>query len=204
MFDWLRELGYTIKAEFDLATANPSPELCASVKRAIDNNDGRLCSAFEDSAIWIVHGRILGDMEEKNLTIDDPAETIAKATGWDVERVRKTIEAQKIVIFLRKKLYEDDQIKRIGSIAMSLQKNNGDISLVTNETGAEKESVLAVIQLMNEYAASVGGQIVWNVPVEESKKEVEQKPVSSSKKNSSKTAAKKEMVKPISIPAAAN
>lgn len=205
MFDWLREIRDNIKAEWDLATANPSPELCASVRRAIESEDGDLCAKFEDSTTWLGHGRILGDMKEKNLTIDDPVEVIAKTTGWSDDQVRATVEAQKIVRFLRTKLYENDQIKRIGSIAMSLQNNNGDISRVTTETGADGESVNAVIQLMNEYAASIGGQIVWSVPIAESEKEVpEQQAKSTSKKTSSKTAAKKEMVKPISVPAGAN
>lgn len=201
MFDWLRELGDTIKAEFDLATANPSPELCASVKRAMDNNDGMLCSEFEDSETWMVHGRILGDMEEKNLTINDPAEIIAKATGWDIDQVIKTIEAQKIVIFLRKKLYEDKQIKRIGSIAMSLQKHDGDVSEVSAETGADEESVAAVIHLIDEYANSIGGKVEWPnaVSADSNASNTSSKTQSASKKNSSKT-TKKDMIKPISIP----
>lgn len=204
MFDWLRELGYTIKAEFDLATANPSPELCASVKRSIENEDGDLCAEFENSTSWLGHGRILGDMKEKNLTIDDPIEVIAKTIGWPEDNVRSTVEAQKIVRFLRTKLYENDQIKRIGSIAMALQNNNGDISLVTAETGADAESVNAVIQLMNEYAASIGGQIVWGVTTTEPEKETStQQSKSTSKKTSSKAASKKEMVKPLSVPAGA-
>ena len=205
MFDWLREIRDNIKAEWDLATANPSPELCASVRRAIESEDGDLCAKFEDSTTWLGHGRILGDMEEKNLTIDDPVEVIAKTTGWSDDQVRATVEAQKIVRFLRAKLYENEQIKRIGSIAMSLQNNNGDISRVTAETGADVESVNAVIQLMNEYAASIGGQIVWSVPVatSEPEKETEQQ-TKTPKKTSSKATAKKEMVKPISVPAGAN
>ena len=204
MFDWLREIRDNIKAEWDLATANPSPELCASVRRAIEREDGDLCAEFENSTTWLGHGRILGDMEEKNLTIDDPVEVIAKTTGWSDDQVRATVEAQKIVRFLRTKLYENEQIKRIGSIAMSLQNNNGDISRVTAETGADAESVNAVIQLMNEYAASIGGQIVWSVPAAEPEKEVPtQQTKSTSKKTSSKAAAKKEMVKPLSVPAGA-
>lgn len=204
MFDWLREIRDIIKAEWDLATANPSPELCASVRRAIESEEGDLCAEFDDSTSWLGHGRVLGDMGAKNLTIDDPVEVIAKATGWSEDKIRNTIEAEKIVIFLRTKLYENEQIKRIGSIAMSLQNNNGDISRVTAETGADTESVNAVIQLMNEYAASIGGQIVWSVPVAEPEKEVPtQQAKSTSKKTSSKAAAKKEMVKPLSVPAGA-
>lgn len=204
MFDWLREIRDIIKAEWDLATANPSPELCASVRRAIESEEGDLCAEFDDSTSWLGHGRVLGDMGAKNLTIDDPVEVIAKATGWSEDKIRNTIEAEKIVIFLRIKLYENEQIKRIGSIAMSLQNNNGDISRVTAETGADAESVNAVIQLMNEYAASIGGQIVWSVPVAEPEKEVPtQQAKSTSKKTSSKAAAKKEMVKPLSVPAGA-
>lgn len=204
MFDWLREIRDNIKAEWDLATANPSPELCASVRRAIESEDGNLCAKFEDSTTWLGHGRILGDMKEKNLTIDDPVEVIAKTTGWSEDQVKSTVEAQKIVRFLRAKLYENDQIKRIGSIAMSLQNNHGDVSHVTDETGADAESVNAVIQLMNEYAASIGGQIVWSVPVatSEPEKETEQQ-TKTPKKTSSKAAAKKEMVKPLSVPAGA-
>ena len=88
---------------------------------------------------------------------------------------------------------------------MSLQNNHGDVSRVTVETGADAESVNAVIQLMNEYAASIGGQIVWSVPVatSEPEKETEQQ-TKTPKKTSSKAAAKKEMVKPISVPAGAN
>lgn len=205
MFDWLREIRDNIKAEWDLATANPSPELCASVRRAIESEDGNLCAKFEDSTTWLGHGRILGDMKEKNLTIDDPVEVIAKTTGWSEDQVKSTVEAQKIVRFLRAKLYENDQIKRIGSIAMSLQNNHGDVSHVTDETGADAESVNAVIQLMNEYAASIGGQIVWSVPVATSEPEEETaQQTKTPKKTSSKAAAKKEMVKPISVPAGAN
>lgn len=205
MFDWLREIRDNIKAEWDLATANPSPELCASVRRAIQTHDGDLCAEFENSTSWLGHGRILGDIKEKGLSIEDSLDKISKETGWSVEQINRTLEAYKIVLFLRKKLYEDEQIRRIGEIAMSLQNNNGDVPLVAAETGADAESVNVVIQLMNEYAASIGGQVIWSVPITpEPEKEVPaQQTKSTSKKTSSKAAAKKEMVKPLSVPAGA-
>lgn len=147
-----KELFDNIKAEWDLATANPSPELCASVKRAIDGGDGDLCAEFEDSTSWLGHGRILGDMENAGLTINNSAEDIARVTGWPVDQVKETVEAEKIVLFLRKKMYADDQIKRIGQIAMSLQRNNGDVNAVMKDIStADVDSVNAVVQLMAEY-----------------------------------------------------
>ncbi len=81
MFDWLREIKDNIAAESDLATADPSPELCASVKRAMENGDADLCGSINDSTSWLGHGRILGDIEVSGLTIDDSVEKIAKTIG---------------------------------------------------------------------------------------------------------------------------
>lgn len=164
MFDWLREIRDNIKAEWDLATANPSPELCASVRRAMHNDDARACAAIEDSTTWLGHGRILGDMKAAGLTINDPVDLISSKTGYDEDRVRETIEAQKIVNFLRGRMYEPDQIVKIGNISRSLQKNNGDIITVVKDLNTDEESVKTVMQVMNDYASSVGGAIVWTMP----------------------------------------
>ena len=165
MFDWLREIRDNIKAEWDLATANPSPELCASVRRAIENDDdARACAAIEDSTTWLGHGRILGDMNAAGLTINDPVDLISSKTGYDEDWIRETIEAQKIVNFLRGRMYETDQIVKIGNISRSLQKNNGDITAVVRDLNTDEESVKAVMQVMNDYASSVGGAIVWTMP----------------------------------------
>ena len=165
MFDWLREIRDNIKAEWDLATANPSPELCASVRRAIENDDdARACAAIEDSTTWLGHGRILGDMNAAGLTINDPVDLISSKTGYDEDWIRETIEAQKIVNFLRGRMYETDQIVKIGNISRSLQKNNGDITAVVRDLNTDEESVKAVMQVMSDYASSVGGAIVWTVP----------------------------------------
>ena len=164
MFDWLREIRDNIKAEWDLATANPSPEHCASVRRAIENDDARACAAIEDSMTWLDHGRILGDMNVAGLTINDPVDLISSKTGYDEDWIRETIEAQKIVNFLRGRMYETDQIVKIGNISRSLQKNNGDIMAVVKDLNTDEESVKTVIQVMNDYASSVGGAIVWTMP----------------------------------------
>ena len=205
MFDFLREICDNIKAEFDLATANPSPELCASVRRAINNKDSDLCAEFEDSTSWLGHGRILGDMEAKGLSVETPINVIIATLNWPEDQIRETVEAEKVVLFLRKKMYEDEQIKRIGKIAMALQKNNGDVAIVTNLLGCDVESVNAVIQLMNEYAATQGGSVVWQAQVTEEKKE-EKKTTSSSKstkKASASTKKEPEMVKPFTVPVTA-
>ena len=151
MLNPFRELFDNIKAEWDLATANPSPELCASVKKAINNTDADLCAEFEDSTTWLGHGRILGDMEAAGLTVDDPVEEIANKIGWPAEQVRETVEAEKIVLYLRKKLYGEDQIRRIGKIAMALQKNEGNVSQTANQLRTDVESVETVVALMDEY-----------------------------------------------------
>ena len=164
MFDWLREIKDNIKAEWDLATANPSQELCDSVGRAMHNKDAKACAAIEDSMSWLGHGRILGDMEAAGLSINDPVDLIASKIGYDEDQIRETIEAQKIVNFLRGRLYETDQIVKIGNISRSLQKNNGDITAVVRDLNTDEESVKAVMQVMNDYASSVGGAIVWTMP----------------------------------------
>lgn len=164
MFDWLREIRDVIKAEWDLATANPSQELCDSVGRAMHNKDAKACAAIEDSMSWLGHGRILGDMEAAGLSINDPVDLIASKIGYDEDQIRETIEAQKIVNFLRGRLYETDQIVKIGNISRSLQKNNGDITAVVRDLNTDEESVKAVMQVMSDYASSVGGAIVWTVP----------------------------------------
>ena len=162
MFDWLREIADVIKAEIDIATANPSEEMVASMRRALHNEDAEMCAAIEDSSNHLIHGRILGDMEVAGLTINDPVDHIAKTIGWSEEEVRETVEAEKIVLFLKQKLYEKDQIIRIGNISLSLQRNGGNVQETAAECGADIESINAVIQLLNEYAASVGGTVVWS------------------------------------------
>lgn len=162
MFDWLREIADVIKAEIDIATANPSEEMVASMRRALHNEDAEMCAAIEDSSNHLIHGRILGDMEVAGLTINDPVDHIAKTIGWSEEEVRETVEAEKIVLFLKQKLYEKNQIIRIGNISLSLQRNGGDVQTTAAECSADIESVNAVIQLLNEYAASVGGTVVWS------------------------------------------
>ena len=162
MFDWLREIADVIKAEIDIATANPSKEMVASMGRALHNEDAEMCAAIEDSSNHLIHGRILGDMEVAGLTINDPVDHIAKVIGWSEEEVRETVEAEKIVLFLKQKLYEKNQIIRIGNISLSLQRNGGNVQETAAECSADIESVNAVIQLLNEYAASVGGTVVWS------------------------------------------
>ena len=162
MFDWLREIADVIKAEIDIATANPSEEMVVSMRRALHNEDAEMCAAIEDSSNHLIHGRILGDMEVAGLTINDPVDHIAKTIGWSEEEVRETVEAEKIVLFLKQKLYEKDQIIRIGNISLSLQRNGGNVQETAAECGADIESINAVIQLLNEYAASVGGTVVWS------------------------------------------
>lgn len=162
MFDWLREIRDNVVAEVSLAFASPSDELVKSVHRATHSDDARMCAAIEDSTSFIGHGRILGDMEVAGLTINDPVEHIASVINWPVDQVRETIEAEKIVLFLKQKLYEKDQIIRIGNISRSLQRNGGDVQTTAAECSADIESVNAVIQLLNEYAASVGGTVVWS------------------------------------------
>ena len=82
MFDWLREIKDNIAAEIDLVTADPSSELCASVKRTMENGDADLCRSINDSTSWLGHGRIIDDMEVSGLTIDDSVGKIAKTIGW--------------------------------------------------------------------------------------------------------------------------
>lgn len=173
MFDWLREIADVIKAEIDIATANPSEEMVASMRRALHNEDAEMCAAIEDSSNHLIHGRILGDMEVAGLTINDPVDHIAKTIGWSEEEVRETVEAEKIVLFLKQKLYEKDQIIRIGHISLSLQRNGGDVQATATECGADVDSVNAVIQLLNEYAALIGGTVVWTPYVEEKSDEQE-------------------------------
>lgn len=162
MFDWLREIRDNVVAEVSLAFASPSDELVESVRRATHSDDARMCAAIEDSTSFIGHGRILGDMAVAGLTINDPVEHIASVINWPVDQVRETIEAEKIVLFLKQKLYEKEQIIRIGNISRSLQRNGGDVQTTAAECSADIESVNAVIQLLNEYAASVGGTVVWS------------------------------------------
>ena len=165
MFDWLREIADIVKAEIDIATANPSEEMVASMRRALHNEDAEMCAAIEDSSNHLIHGRILGDMEVAGLTINDPVDHIAKTIGWSEQEVRETVEAEKIVLFLKQKLYDKDQIIRIGNISLSLQRNGGDVKETAVECGADIDSVNAVIQLLNEYAASVGGTVIWSTYV---------------------------------------
>lgn len=162
MFDWLREIRDNVVAEVSLAFASPSDELVESVRRATHSDDARMCAAIEDSTSFIGHGRILGDMEEAGLSINDQVEHIASVINWPVDQVRETVEAEKIVLFLKQKLYEKDQIIRIGNISRALQRNGGDVQATAEECSADVDSINAVIQLLNEYAASVGGTVVWS------------------------------------------
>ena len=167
MFDWLREIKDNVVAEVSLAFASPSDELVESVRRATHSDDARMCAAIEDSTSFIGHGRILGDMEVAGLNINDSVEHIASVINWPVDQVRETVEAEKIVLFLKQKLYEKDQIVRIGNISRALQRNGGDVQATATECGADIDSVNAVIQLLNEYAALIGGTVVWAPYVEE-------------------------------------
>lgn len=196
MFDWLREIRDNIKAEWDLATANPSPESCASVRRAIENEDARACAAIEDSMSWMDHGRILGDMEAAGLSINDPVDLIASKIGYGEDLIRETIEAQKIVNFLRSRMYETDQIVKIGDISRSLQKNNGDIMAVVRDLNTDEESVKTVMQVMNDYASSVGGAIVWAMPGNITEAPAPASTSKPKKGSSSKAAAKAAATKP--------
>lgn len=196
MFDWLREIKDNIKAEWDLATANPSQELCDSVGRAMHNKDAKACAAIEDSMSWLGHGRILGDMEAAGLSINDPVDLIASKIGYDEDQIRETIEAQKIVNFLRGRLYETDQIVKIGNISRSLQKNNGDVMSVIKDMNTSEESVRAVMQVMNDYASSVGGAIIWTVPDNTTEAPVPASTSKPKKGSSSSKAAAKAATKP--------
>ena len=155
MLNPFKELFDNIAAEISLATANPSPELEASVKRAINNDDGDICAAFEDSTSWLGHGRILGDMEAAGLTIHDSVEKISRITGWPKDSVSKTVETQKIVLFLRKKMYTDAQIKRIGKISQGLKRNYNDIEKTAFECGENKDYVKKISDLLEEYKSDV-------------------------------------------------
>ena len=186
MFDWLREIKDNVVAEVSLAFASPSDELVKSVRRATHSDDARMCAAIEDSTSFIGHGRILGDMDEAGLSVNDPVEHIASVINWPVDQVRETVEAEKIVLFLKQKLYEKDQIVRIGNISRALQRNGGDVQATATECGADVDSVNAVIQLLNEYAALIGGTVVWTPYVEEKSDEQE---ASTGAKSSTKKAS---------------
>ena len=166
MFDWLREIRDNVVAEVSLAFASPSDELLKSVRKATHSDDARMCAAIEDSTSFIGHGRILGEMEEAGLSVNDSVEHIASVIKWPEDQVRETVEAQRIVLFLKQKLYEKDQIIRIGNISLALQRNGGNVQVTATECGADVDSVNAVIQLINEYAASIGGTVVWTPYVE--------------------------------------
>ena len=205
MFDWLREIRDNVVAEVSLAFASPSDELVKSVHGAIHSDDARMCAAIEDSTSFIGHGRILGEMEEAGLSVNDSVEHIASVINWPEDQVKETVEAQRIVLFLKQKLYEKDQIIRIGNISLALQRNDGNVQATATECGADVDSVNAVIQLMNEYAASIGGTVVWTPYVEE-KSDEQTAPTgakSTTKKNSGSKAAtnKKETSKPFTVAA---
>lgn len=189
MFDWLREIKDNVVAEVSLAFASPSDELVESVRRATHSDDARMCAAIEDSTSFIGHGRILGDMEVAGLNINDPVEHIASVINWPVDQVRETVEAEKIVLFLKQKLYEKDQIVRIGNISRALQRNGGDVQATATECGADIDSVNAVIQLLNEYAALIGGTVIWAPYVEE--KSDEQEASTGAKSSTKKTSGSK-------------
>lgn len=206
MFDWLREIRDNVVAEVSLAFASPSDELVKSVHGAIHSDDARMCAAIEDSTSFIGHGRILGEMEEAGLSVNDSVEHIASIINWPEDQVKETVEAQRIVLFLKQKLYEKDQIIRIGNISLALQRNGGDVQATATECGADVDSVNAVIQLMNEYAASIGGTVVWTPYVEE-KSDEQAAPTgakTTKKTSGSKTTAnKKETSKPFTVAAGA-
>lgn len=205
MFDWLREIRDNVVAEVSLAFASPSDELVKSVRRATHSDDARMCAAIEDSTSFIGHGRILGEMEEAGLSVNDSVEHIASVIKWPEDQVRETVEAQRIVLFLKQKLYEKDQIIRIGNISLALQRNGGNVQVTATECGADVDSVNAVIQLINEYAASIGGTVVWTPYVEE-KSDEQAAPTgakTTKKTSGSKTTTnKKETSKPFTVAAA--
>ena len=98
MFDWLREIRDNVVAEVSLAFASPSDELVKSVRKATHSDDARMCAAIEDSTSFIGHGRILGEMEEAGLSVNDSVEHIASVIKWPEDQVRETVEAQRIVL----------------------------------------------------------------------------------------------------------
>ena len=154
MFDWLREIKDNIVAEIDLATADPSPELCASVKRAMENEDADLCGEINDSMTWLGHGRILGDMEAAGLSIDDPVDEIAKAIGWPQDKVRETVKTERFIRFLKEKMYVKDQIRQMGVIANHLKKNKNNIEKTAAQYNVAKEYVNTVLKLLEEFEDS--------------------------------------------------
>ena len=154
MFDWLREIKDNIVAEIDLATADPSPELCASVKRAMENEDADLCGEINDSTSWLGHGRILGDMEAAGLSIDDPVDEIAKAIGWSQDQVRETVKTERFIRFLKEKMYVKDQIRQMGVIANHLKKNKNNIDKTAAQCNVAKEYVNTVLKLLEEFESS--------------------------------------------------
>lgn len=154
MFDWLREIKDNIVAEIDLATADPSPELCASVKRAMENEDADLCGEINDSTSWLGHGRILGDMKVAGLSIDDPVDEIAKAIGWPQDQVRETVKTERFIRFLKEKMYIKDQIRQMGVIVNLLKKNENNIDKTATQCNVAKEYVNTVIKLQEEFENS--------------------------------------------------
>lgn len=154
MFDWLREIKDNIVAEIDLATADPSPEHCASVRRAMQSEDAHLCAAINDSTSWLGHGRILGDMEAAGLSIDDPVEKIVKTIGYSQDLVRDTVKAERFVRFLKEKMYVKDQISQMGVILNLLKKNENNIDKTAAQCNVAKEYVNTVIKLQEEFENS--------------------------------------------------
>lgn len=154
MFDWLREIKDVVAAEIDIATADPSPELCASVKRAMENEDADLCGAISASTSWAGHGRILGDMEAAGLSIDDPVDEIAKAIGWSQDQVRETVKTERFVRFLKGKMYIKDQIRQMGVIVNLLKKNKNNIDKTAEQCNVAKEYVNTVLKLLEEFENS--------------------------------------------------
>ena len=154
MFDWLREIKDNIVAEIDLATADPSPELCASVKRAMENEDADLRGEINDSTTWLGHGRILGDMEAAGLSINDPVDEIAKAIDWPQDQVRETVKTERFIRFLKEKMYVKDQIRQMGVISNHLKKNKNNIDKTAVQCNVAKEYVNTVLKLLEEFESS--------------------------------------------------
>ena len=154
MFDWLREIKDNIVAEVELATANPSDEMVASVRRAIKNEDADLCGTFSDSTSWLGHGRILGDMEAAGLSIDDQVDEIAKVIGWPQDQVRETVETERFIRFLKTKMYAKDQIRQMGVIANQLKKNKNNVDQTAAQCNVAKEYVNTVLKLVEEFENS--------------------------------------------------
>lgn len=183
-----------MKAEWALAKARPSEELCEAVQDSISNEDAFMCSYIDDEYSIIAYGMILHKMKKNNFNLNDSPEEIAEKLNLSEDQIRTTIEAEKVVQFLKNKQYTKDEIKRIGEVSRLLSKNEGDVEKTAKECeDGELDSVEAVKALLDEYKAS---NIVYSPSV--SKPSQEKKTTSSRKSSTKKTAQNNstEMEKP--------